>query len=99
MTKQSPEEIAVKCHLSLEEASKVCVADVLDKDVLGMSGAQVRPKKIDKPKVKGAVARRSFVRSGLAKVMSELYDIEGCEEPEKRLKIELDVDLYQMEKV
>lgn len=99
MTKQNPEEIAVKCHLSLEEASKVCVTDVLDKNVLEMRGAQVRPKKIGKPKVKVAVARRSFVKSELEKVMSELYDIEGCEEPEKRLKIELDVDLYQMEKV
>ncbi|MBT0159875.1 hypothetical protein G4O51_07810 [Candidatus Bathyarchaeota archaeon A05DMB-2] len=98
MTKQSPEEIAVKCHLSLEEASKVCVTDVLDKDVLGMRGAQVRPTKIGKPKVKVAVAKRSFVKGELAKIMSELYDIESCEH-EKRLKIELDVDLYQMEKV
>jgi hypothetical protein len=35
----------------------------------------------------------------LGKAMSELYDIEGSVESEKRLKIDLDVDLYQMEKV
>ncbi len=96
MTKQNPDEI-VKCHLSLEDASKIGAASVLDKDVLGMNGAQVRPKKIGKAKVKAvaAVARKSE----LGKTMSELYDIEGCVEPEKRLKIDLDLDLYQMEKV
>ena len=96
MTKHNPDEI-VKCHLSLEDASKVSVAGVLDEDVLGMHGARVRPKKIGKPKVKAvaAVARKTE----LGKAMSELYDIEGCVESEKRLKIDLDVDLYQMEKV
>jgi hypothetical protein len=95
LTKQNPDEI-VKCHLSLEDASKVSVTGVLDDEVLGMHGARVRPKKLGKPKVKAVAAMR---QSELGKVMSELYDIEGCVEPEKRLKIDLDVDLYQMEKV
>jgi hypothetical protein len=96
LTKQNPDEI-VKCHLSLEDASKVSVTGVLDDEVLGMHGARVRPKKIGKPKVNAvaAVARKSE----LGKAMSELYDIESSVESEKRLKIELDVDLYQMEKV
>jgi hypothetical protein len=95
LTKQNPDEI-VKCHLSLEDASKVSVTGVLDAEVLGMHGAQIRPKKIGKPKVKPVAAMR---QSELGKAMSELYDIEGSVESEKRLKIELDVDLYQMEKV
>jgi hypothetical protein len=95
LTKQNPEEI-VKCHLSIEDASKVSVTGVLDDDVLGMHGAQIRPKKISKPKVKPVAAMR---QSELGKAMSELYDIEGSVELEKRLKIDLDVDLYQMEKV
>jgi hypothetical protein len=100
LTKQNPDEI-VKCHLSLEDARKIGVTEVLDKDVLGMDGAQVRPKKIGKPKVKAvaAVARQSVEKSKLGKIMSELYDVEGGVEPEKRVKIDLDVDLYQMEKV
>jgi uncharacterized protein YqfA (UPF0365 family) len=98
LTKHNPDEI-VKCHLSLEDAGKIGVAGVLDKDVLGMQGAQVRPKKIVKPKVKAVAAGQSVAKSRLEKVMSELYDIEGCVEPEKRLKIDLDMDLYQMEKV
>jgi hypothetical protein len=98
LTKHTPEEI-VKCHLSLEEASKVGVTEVLEEDVLAIQGAQVRPKKIGKPRVKAAVSRQRIVKSELGKVMSELYDIEGYIEPEKRLKIDLDVDLYQMEKV
>lgn len=96
MTKQNPDEI-VKCHLSLEDASKVSVTGVLDdENVLGMHGARVRPKKIGKPKVNAVAAVR---QSELGKAMSELYDIEGSVEPEKRLKIDLDLDLYQMEKV
>jgi hypothetical protein len=95
LTKQNPEEI-VKCHLSLDDASKVSVTGVLDDEVLGLHGARVRPKKIGKPKVNAVAAVR---QSELGKAMSELYDIEGSVESEKRLKIDLDVDLYQMEKV
>jgi hypothetical protein len=95
LTKQNPEEI-VKCHLSLDDASKVSVTGVLDDEVLGLHGARVRPKKIVKPKVKAvAVVSR---KSELGKAVSELYDIEGSVEPEKRLKIDLNLDLYQMEK-
>jgi hypothetical protein len=95
LTKQNPEEI-VKCHLSLDDASKVSVTGVLDDEVLGLHGARVRPKKIGKPKVNAVAAVR---QTELGKAMSELYDIEGCVESEKRLKIDLDLDLYQMEKV
>jgi hypothetical protein len=33
------------------------------------------------------------------KVMPELYNLEDCVESEKTVKINLDLDLYQMEKV
>jgi len=33
------------------------------------------------------------------KIMPELYNLEDCIEPAKPVKIDLDLDLYQMEKV
>jgi hypothetical protein len=33
------------------------------------------------------------------KIMPELYNLENCVETEKPVKIDLDLDLYQMEKV
>jgi hypothetical protein len=38
-------------------------------------------------------------RSRLGKIMPELYNLENGVETEKPVKIELDLDLYQMEKV
>jgi hypothetical protein len=37
------------------------------------------------------------LRSRLGKIMHKLYDLESDNEPEKPLRIDFDVDLYQME--
>jgi hypothetical protein len=34
----------------------------------------------------------------LGKIVSKIYDLEKCNETEKQAKIDLDKDLYQMEK-
>ncbi len=101
MTKQSPEEIIVKCHISLEEADKVRsgAAGLLDKNALAVRGAQVSSEDEVMPKVEAVVVRKKVGKSELEKVMSELYDLENYVEQEKPLKIELDLDLYQMEKL
>ena len=102
MTKQSPEEIMVKCHISLEEADKVrsgAAAGLLDKNALAVRGAQVSSEDEVMPKVEVVVVRKKVGKSELEKVMSELYDLENYVEQEKPLKIELDLDLYQMEKL
>jgi hypothetical protein len=36
-------------------------------------------------------------RGRLGRIMFRLYDIEPCDAPEKPLKVDLKVDLYQME--
>jgi hypothetical protein len=48
------------------------------------------------PKVKLIVTRKEICKTRLEKTMSKINDIENGER-EKPVKIELDVDLYQME--
>jgi hypothetical protein len=38
-------------------------------------------------------------RNKSRKIMPKLYDLENCVEPAKPVKIDLDLDLYQMEQV
>ena len=38
-------------------------------------------------------------RNTLEKIVPELYNLEACTNSEKQVKIDLDLDLYQMEKV
>lgn len=100
LTKQSPEEITVKCHIRIEETDKVRsgAAELLGKNFLTVRNAQISSEDEVKPKVEVVVVRKKIWKSGLEKVMSELYDLEGYVVQEKPLKIELDLDLYQMEK-
>jgi len=52
-------------------------------------------------KIKAAPIRKDIkpVKGVLGKIMPELYNLENCVKPEKPVKIDLDLDLYQMEKV
>ncbi|MCW4044196.1 MAG: hypothetical protein NWE94_01600 [Candidatus Bathyarchaeota archaeon] len=91
MTKQA-DEIALKAHLSLDEANKVVestVELVCDEALVGC-GAVVEPVEIAPLKVKV-----NAVRNKRCKVMPELYDLEQGSEAEKPLNV--DLDLYQME--
>ena len=97
MTKHELADSALKCPLELEEAGKVelgTVGKMLDNNALAIRGVDAVPKRIPKRKV-GLTAKPSSRVSRLAKITRKLYDLEPNGEPEKPLKISL--DLYQME--
>ena len=85
---------ALKCHLTVEEPKKlveenaIAVCDVHAKSELesNLEFTQIR----NEIKLK---------RDILEKMVPELYNLEDCAESEKPVKIDLDLDLYQMEKV
>jgi hypothetical protein len=97
LTKQAPEEAAVKCHVALEGANKIVenTAKMMDITALVVCGAQVHPEREGKPKLAIVKTRMNLLRSRLGRIMRRLYDLESGNEPEKPLNI--DLDLYQME--
>ena len=94
MTKQPSEETALKCHMTIEEANKVG-----DGNALVICGAQANHMLEDKLAVPSNRTVIKLKRSRLGKIMPELYNLEDSTESEKPVKIDLDLDLYQMEKV
>jgi hypothetical protein len=85
----------------LEEANKIVEGGVklMDVDSLAFLGANVVSGRRVKPKRVQVKTRVSSLRSRLGRIMHRLYDLEPDNEPEGTTKIELDVDLYQMESV
>jgi len=97
LTKHELADSALKSALDLEEAGKVelgTVAKMLDHSAFVIRGVEAIPKRVPKRKVALAAKASSRV-SKLAKVTRRLYDLEPNGEPEKPLKV--DLDLYQME--
>ena len=100
MTKQEPVEPALKCHGTLDEAGKVSVGSVsemLEKNAFSVHTAQINPEGLRNSKITLVRSKTVSRRSKVGKVMEKLFDLESCGEPEKPLKI--DLDLYQMEEV
>ena len=98
MTKQEPVEPTLKCHGALDEAGKVSVGSVgemLEKNAFSARAAQISPEGLRNSKVTLVRCKTGSRRSRLGKVTEKLFDLESCGEPEKPLKI--DLDLYQME--
>jgi hypothetical protein len=94
LTKHSSDENGLKCHLTMEEPKKV-----VEDNLLVVCNVQDSPElesKLENAAIRTAVKPK---KSGLGKIISELYDLEDCVESEKPVKIDLDLDLYQMEKV
>ena len=99
MTKHASDEVALKCHMPLEEANKIIenAAKILDNSAFVMSGAHVNLEQEGKLRHASVKTRIKSLRSRLGKIMHRLYDLETGSEPEKRLNLDFDVDLYQME--
>jgi hypothetical protein len=98
LTKHEPDEPALKCHSVLDEASKVTVdsvSEMLEKNAFSVHATQINLEKMHKPKVNLVRNKTISRRSKLGKVTEKLFNLESCGEPEKPLKI--DLDLYQME--
>jgi hypothetical protein len=83
--------------MPLEDANKIIgnTAKLMDNNALVFLGARLGPEEGVKPKRTVVKARMGMLRSRLGKIMHRLYDLEADKEPEKPLKI--DLDLYQME--
>jgi hypothetical protein len=99
LTKQASDEAAMKCHMPLEEANKIIenTAKTMDNNALVILGAHANFEDEVKPKRTLVKTRVNSLRSKLGKIMHKLYDLESDNEPEKPLRIDFDVDLYQME--
>ncbi len=102
LTKQLHDEAAPKLHIPLEDATKL----MLDGNTLGISTPCVTSTaqtihnldaapKLVKPHTR---AKPVSVKNRLEKILHKLYDLEPEHTPEKPLNVNLDVDLYQMEK-
>ena len=100
MTKQSPDEITAKCHVNLDEIDKArtCTTDVLNKSALAIRSAQITPEDRIEGKIKVALIQKNKIcQTEVGKIMSKLYNIETTVEREKPFKIDIDLELYQME--
>ena len=94
LTKQPVDENALKLHVEVEELTKVG-----EVDAIMVCGAQVSSKLEERVKVVPVESEMESEGGRLGKIMLELYDLENGVEPEKHMKINLDLDLYQMEEV
>ena len=94
LTKQPVDENALKLHVEVEELTKVG-----EVDAIMVCGAQVSSKLEERVKVVPVESEMESEGGRLGKIMLELYDLENGVEPEKHMKINLNLDLYQMEEV
>jgi hypothetical protein len=87
------DEVAVKAQLGLEDANKVVASTVelVCDEALVLCGGRVKPVREIAP----VKVRVNAVRSKAGKAVHELYDLEQSGAAEKKLN--LDLDLYQME--
>jgi hypothetical protein len=86
------DEVALKSHLGLEEASKI-IANTTE--LVCNEALVICPIQESKAKVVPVKLRVNSLRSRLERIMHRLYDLESGNEAEKPLNV--DLDLYQME--
>ena len=100
LTKQSPDEITAKCQVDLDgvEKARTRTTDVLNKNSLAIRSAQITPEDRIEHKIKAALIQKNKIcQTEVGKIMSKLYNIEATVEREKPSKIDIDLELYQME--
>ena len=93
MTKHAPDEAVLKCNLTIEEVK------IVESTPLVICDTPTSPKLENKLEVNPVRTGIEMKSNGLETDMPELYDLEEGVKAEKPVKIELDIDLYQMEKV
>jgi hypothetical protein len=96
LTKQTADETTLKCHVTVEGANKVSesVTKMMGNNALVICDANDSPDQIKTTPIKTGIKSKT---DRLGKIMPELYNLENCVESEKPVKIDLDLDLYQME--
>ncbi len=99
MTKQTADETTLKYHMSVEGANKVSenVAKMMGNNALVVCDVNASPENEDQLKTTPIKTGIKSETDRLGKIMPELYNLENCIASEKPVKIDLDLDLYQME--
>jgi hypothetical protein len=95
LTKQPADENILKLHLPVEETNKVGESN----NMLVVCGAQVSHELEEKIKVPTIRNETKTESNKSRKIMPKLYSLENYIEPAKPVKIDLDLNLYQMEQV
>jgi len=101
LTKQTVDDATLKSHVVVEGAGKVgeIVTKMMSYNALVIYDATVVPDRAVPLKTAPMKTKMKSETDKLGKIMHELYNLEDCVKSEKPVKIDLDVDLYQMEKV
>jgi len=99
LTKQIADETTSKCHITVEEANKVgeSVTKMMDNNAFIVCDVNASPEREGQLKTTPIKTGIKSETNRLGKIMPELYNLENCIESEKPVKINLDLDLYQME--
>jgi hypothetical protein len=93
LTKQAADENPFKFHLPVEGVNKAGEVDALVVCDVHVSAELEEKNEIS------AIRNEIKPKGVLETVMPKLYNLENTVETEKPVKIDLDLDLYQMEKV
>jgi len=93
LTKHAPDEVALKCHLTIEETK------IAESNALVICDTPTSTQLENKLEANPIITGIKMKNNGLETDMPELYDLEESIKAEKPVKIELDLDLYQMEQV
>ena len=94
MTKQATDENAFKYNLISNEPRKL-----IKNNVILVSEPQTSPKFINKLEVASLKTGIKSKENGLKEMVLELYNIEDSIESERPVKIDLGLNLYQMERI
>jgi cell division GTPase FtsZ len=99
LTKQTADETTLKCHMTVEGANKVSesVTKMMGNNALVICNVNASPENEDQLKTTPIKTGIKSETDRLGKIMPELYNLENCVKSEKPVKIDLDLDLYQME--
>lgn len=85
--------------MAIEGANKVgeSVTKMVDNNALIICDVNDNPERKDQLKTTPIKTGIKSEKTRLGKIMPELCNLENCIEAEKPVKINLDIDLYQME--
>ena len=99
MTKHTADETTLKCHISVEGNNKVSesTTKIMDNNARVIYDVNASPEKENQIKTTPIKTGIKSETDRLGKIMPELYNLENCIGSEKSVKIDLDLDLYQME--
>jgi len=96
LTKHTADETTLKCHISVEGDNKVSESGtkMMGNNALVIYDVNAIPKnQLKTTPIKTGIKSET---DRLGKIMPELYNLENCIGSEKPVKIDLDLDLYQM---